>query len=153
MDIRSLFTTAIALLLGLGNAYAGNETYSTVDAAATAALNQAEGMTDKYEAGVAIYQCGRSYSFLPPVTDNNKVRVSIPVFDVDGCAVVALVHTHPKGDARFSPTDIASVCKLKTVGYIKPRGGDIRRFDCATLTAVEVKIITARQQPISGDSI
>jgi hypothetical protein len=150
MNITKLFTLAITLLL-TGKAALAADAYSTVEAAAKDGLAAAEALTDRFEAGLGIYQCGAAYAYLPPTTDGKKDRVSIRIMGSSECRLAAVAHTHPKGDTRFSPADIKAACTLKVPSYIKPRGGSIRVFDCSTLSPAAVKVALTR--PITGTEI
>lgn len=128
---------SLTLLLALpGLACAGAlAPYPTLDAAATAALADAEALTDAYEAGGTIYECHGTFTYVPPVTQNKRTRVDVDTYGAPGCELVAYYHTHPRGDARFSVDDIAGICNAHSIGYLKPRGGPVLMFDCRNLKA------------------
>lgn len=131
---------AIWLAVLATSAHAGAlESYSTLETAAKAALIDAERLTADFEAGGAIYQCGAVYAYIAPVTQNKRGRVDIPVFELGECKLAGLYHTHPEGDSRFSANDVRGICKRQTVGFIKPKGGAVRMFDCRDLEAPAIR--------------
>jgi proteasome lid subunit RPN8/RPN11 len=120
---------------------------ATLDTAMEHAMADAETLTAEYEAGGAIYQCGSVYVYSAPQTQRKHDRVAIDVVSfADTCHVVALYHTHPRGDARFSKADIAASCTLQLPSYIKPHGGALRVFDCSTIP--ETVRASAWQNPV-----
>lgn len=151
---NTLYTLAIAMLLGIAPAYAAQaDTYATLDQAATAALIEAEALTDSYEAGGTIYHCSAGYIYVRPTTDHSKDSLSVSIYTLDGCALAGLYHTHPKGDARYSITDINGACGLHTVSFIKPRGGSVRSFDCTSLSHAAIQVAVSGQRPVTGKAI
>lgn len=127
--------------------------FATLNEAASAALNDAEALTPDFEAGGAIYLCLGRYAYLPPTTDHKRDHVSIATGSTAECQMAAMYHTHPKRDARFSLTDVQSTCEAATVSFIKPRGGKVRMFDCATLSTVAVRILVSGERPVTGKEI
>lgn len=146
------YLLALALLLGVSVANA-TDSYGTVTEAAVAGLAAAEALTADFEAGGAIYQCGERFAFLPPVTDGRKTSLNIPILSGLDCKLAGLFHTHPKGDGRFSATDVKSACKLSVLSYIKPKGGLVRVFDCRDLSYAAIKLATDGSRPITGKEI
>lgn len=113
--------------------------FESLTLAAIAALADSEALTPNYEAGAGVYQCGQSYSYTPPVTSNSRIGVNVVTYTVPDCVLVAIVHTHPKGDARFSADDVRAACRSGVPAIIKPRGGIPRVFDCAGIPAVALR--------------
>lgn len=132
--ITRMYTLAIALLLGVSAHASEGTAYATLDAAVGAAMIEAHTMAPKHEAGGSVYQCGAVYAYKAPVTQHKRTGVDIPVYTLEGCTLAAVYHTHPKGDAMFSVPDIKAACALKTVSYIGPVNGDIRKLDCSALS-------------------
>lgn len=108
--------------------------YLELEPAVRDALADAEALAPGFEAGGAIYQCGRIFAYTSPVTQYRKRNVDVEVIEVAECPLVAMYHTHPRGISRFSPDDIRTTCARKTVSFIKPEGGAIRVFDCRDLS-------------------
>jgi proteasome lid subunit RPN8/RPN11 len=134
--MRNLYLIALSLLLGVAKAtdpLPAVTTYTSRDAAAIAVLTEAEAAYPGVEAGSTVYQCGAVYRVAPIYSNGEKDYVDIMVYDIEGCTLAAAVHTHPKGAARFSNTDIAALLRLHTIGYIKPLGGAVRSLDCAAI--------------------
>lgn len=125
--------------------------YATLQEAARAALADAEALTPVFEAGGAIYQCGNVYAYIAPVTQHHRDRVDIATGNADGCALAGTYHTHPKGDTRYSDTDIKAACAADTVSFIKPRGGSVRAFDCRGMSYAAKQ--TALTRDIHGTEI
>jgi hypothetical protein len=109
--------------------------FESLTLAALAALADSEALTPSYEAGTGIYACGQTYRYTPPITSNSRTGVDIVTYRMPGCVLVALVHTHPTGDARFSEADVRGACKLGVPVIMKPRGGIPRVCDCAGIPA------------------
>lgn len=137
--VTSFFIGALLLASRAASAAQG-DSYRTLEAAAIAALADAEALTLDYEAGGTIYQCGPAYAYMAPVTQRLKVGVAVPVYDLESCALVGMYHTHPKGDAMFSRDDIRGICARHTVGFIKPHGSAVRMFDCRDLSPGGIQI-------------
>jgi proteasome lid subunit RPN8/RPN11 len=148
MRIKLLATGVTLALTAHAEALHG---YATLQDAARAALDDAEALTDAYEAGGAIYQCGAVYAYVAPVTQRHRDRVDIAVGTADGCALAGTYHTHPRGDARYSETDIKAACAADTVSFIKPRGGSVRAFDCHGMSYAARQ--TALSRPTIGQEI
>ena len=137
------YLIAIALLLGVRAYGQSTEFYQTLDAAADAALSQAEALAPSFEAGGSIYQCEKGYIFPAPETQHSKVRVDVSIYAINGCTLAALYHTHPKGDSKASKHDIQGTCAAKTVSYIRPTGGVTFTFDCRNMSdgAIQAKLL------------
>jgi proteasome lid subunit RPN8/RPN11 len=122
------------ILLALTLSFVQLTTGATLPEAVGRATADAEALTQEYEAGGAVYQCGNVLAYSVPETQHKRDRVAIQVATfADTCALVALYHTHPKGDARFSRDDIAMACRNNVPSYILPHGGKLRVFDCRQL--------------------
>lgn len=147
-----LIGASVLLALVASNAKAeALDSYPTLEAAAKAALNDAEALTSEYEAGGTIYQCGTLFAYMGPTTDGKREGLKVTVYGSDKCKLAALYHTHPRGDSRFSATDVRGVCALDTVSFIKPRGGSVRMFDCHGLSHAAKQVMASRT--IMGDAI
>lgn len=151
----AMLASALGLFAWAGAAKGADTvtTYSTADDAAVAGLNLAEAMSDRFEVGSGIYQCGTRFAFMPLATSNKKDAVAITIYASAECRLAAVFHTHPKGDSRYSVADIKSACSLHTVSYIKPRNGNVRAFDCTHLSDAAIRIATTGERPITGDAI
>ena len=141
-------TTLTILALGANAVAAPLEPYQDLKPAVLAALADAESLAPQFEAGGTIYQCGTAFAYLAPVTQRKKNHVAVEIFASAECSLVAMYHTHPKGDSRFSVDDIRAVCAAKTVSFIKPKGGAVRMFDCRELS-IHAQEAALRGEPIS----
>lgn len=143
--------SVLAALLASNARAAALDSYATLEDAAKAALSDAEALTDKFEAGGTIYQCGSLFAYMGPTTDGKRDRLTVTVYGSDKCKLAALYHTHPKGDGRFSATDVRGVCALDTISFIKPRNGAVRMFDCRGMSYAAKQVAASRA--ITGETI
>lgn len=141
-----LFSLALALLLGLSVSCQGAPlvAYVTLESAALDGLAEAQAIAPDHEAGGAIYQCGKVFAYTPVVTQKHKDRVFIPTGEVPECFLIALFHTHPKGDARLSAIDVRTTCDLKVRAFVQPKEGSMISFDCRTLSAPQIAAAVTR---------
>lgn len=151
----ALIATALTLMTCLSMVAHSQDaqTFATADEAAVAGLTAAEALSPDFEAGGTIYLCGTRYAVMPPVTSHKRTSVDVTIYASAECKLIALYHTHPKGDARYSVPDIKAACSLHAVSYIKPRNGNVRAFNCMQLSEAAVRIATDGSRPITGDSI
>lgn len=128
-----ILVTLLAVFAGAAEAKAMAD-YPTLGRAVSAALIEAEALTPDFEAGGTLYQCGTVFAYIGPVTQMRRTGVDVEVYTSATCKLAGMYHTHPRGDAKFSGEDVATICRNHTVGFIKPRNGAIRVFDCTKLS-------------------
>lgn len=143
--------TALALLAVSIYAHSAPlEPYPTLEAAATAALTDAEALTPDFEAGGSLYACASGFVYDAPATSGKREGVDIVTYSYKGCTFAGTYHTHPRKRLVFSTDDIRSTCLLNVPGFMKPREGAVRMFDCRGRIYTQILAIG---RPVYGEEI